>query len=105
MESQTTEIAGLDETYDLPGEIAIALHTGRDQFLTMLDNKIGAGNVMTPEQQREVLRLLRDLIADRWEAKRTITQLEMKLKDAIRGANGLGLQLERFMAELKDVNV
>lgn len=47
-------------SYAVPGEVAIALNTGRSQFITGLVGKVRKGHVIEPAQVIGMLELIRD---------------------------------------------
>lgn len=75
-------MAEKNETYLLPGEVSVALSAGRPQFLEILEAQIRNGGRELPrEQVADLLRLVRDLLADRAKAEDKITVLKRRLSE------------------------
>ena len=96
------EVADSNETYKLPGEIYMAINTGREVFLEMLKNRIDK-EPLDRDAQKEIITLLRDLIVDRANDRQRIQQLENTIKDMKLNADGLSTQLTKMSQTLKEI--
>lgn len=72
----TTPLDTVKETYNLPTGIAVALITNRPEMIHTVDPA-----TLTPDEVREVLRLLGDLISDRQEARDRGEELAIKIEE------------------------
>lgn len=55
-----------EPVYQVPAEVAIALSTGRTEFLTIMEKELREGKrkPLTVEAQAELIRLLKGMVAD-----------------------------------------
>lgn len=93
--------ADKNETYTVPGEVFLALTTGRTEFLDILARRVLCGEGIPLEQQSELFRLMKDLIKDRVEDRKKIQELENKMKDVVLNARGLEHSLDAIREGLK----
>lgn len=85
------------DEYQVPGEVAVALSTGRVEMMASLVNDVGSGHrVLTPAEAYGVLRLLRDQIKYRSEDAVRLARFGKTVHvvdDAAKGLATLGEQL------------
>lgn len=79
------------ESYKLPTGIALALRTNRPELMGY------GGNVFTAEEQKEILRLLHDLIADRDNVARLVEELRQAVAMTAQTSRGQLAKLEDLM--------
>ncbi len=76
-------LADENETYLVPGEIAVALSTGRPMMINPLYRRLTEGDeifVLSREHQAELVRLLRDLIEDKIALKDKLRRVTLNLE-------------------------
>jgi len=57
-------MADKNETYSVPGQLAVALQSGRGQFVQLYMAEIDKGIEIPREQLKEIVRLVGDMIED-----------------------------------------
>lgn len=85
-----------DTVYALPPEVAVALNTGRQQFILMLINQIEQGRALPPEQIIEVLRLCAHMFEDRQHLRHKLQEFS----NLVELMDGLGKGLLKKVLEL-----
>ena len=92
------EVAPEREAYEIPPRVAFALMTERPSFLdAQLEDED-----YTPSRHevQELLRLIRDLIADRKACERVINECDQHFEDIERLTEGLFRKVARAMSPL-----
>jgi hypothetical protein len=72
-----------EETYNLPAPLGMALATDRPEFVNLYLKELTAGGESHAPQFEtvlEILRLVRDMIADRFELKRKLDERDDELE-------------------------
>jgi hypothetical protein len=103
--------AAIDErtegVYNLPGYIKIALQTDRPEMINaqLVEMHAGPGREMSLDQQVEIVRLVRDLIADRVQNKVRLTELLTTIKAIRTHGEGLIGMAERIVVTIEECGV
>lgn len=87
---------------ELQSRVAAALSTRRPELLKGVAEDIAAGNVMTPADQRAVMKLCADLIEDRGVLGEKLTALERRSREFEQHAQGLLVKVREFNETLAD---
>lgn len=80
-------------SYAVPGEVAVALNTGRSQFINGLVNKVRKGHVVEPVQVIGMLELIRDWTDAKYADDRRNTILKEDLAVAKADMRDLRMQV------------
>lgn len=87
-------------TYAVPGEVAIALSTGRSQFIDGLVDKVRKGRVIEPVQVVGMLELIRDWTDAKYADDRRNTIVQETLEASRTNMLELQVQIRELLSRL-----
>lgn len=87
-------------SYMVPGEVAIALNTGRSQFITNLVSRIRKGQVLDPAQVIGMLELIRDWTDAKYADDRRNTIVKENLAASVTNMRELRAQVATLVSRL-----
>jgi hypothetical protein len=90
-----------NDTYMVPGEIALAVSTGRTEFISTLINNINAGQQLEVLQQTELLRMLKDMIEDTHRRKAHFNEMKKHVRLFRDFADGINTKAESLHGLIK----
>lgn len=94
--------SGEPASYAVPGEVAIALNTGRSQFINNLVSKVRKGHVVDPVQVIGMLELIRDWTDARYADDRRNTVVRESLTAAKSNMIELRTQVSELVKQISD---
>lgn len=89
-------------SYAVPGEVAIALNTGRSQFITGLVGRVRKGHVIEPVQVIGMLELIRDWTDARYADDRRNAIVKENLAASRANMGELQAQVRELVSRLED---
>lgn len=91
-------------TYQLPGEVYAGIMTGRRELVDVLVKKLERDErTLSPKEQSELLRWIADAVEARQTDRQKIEELQRRLKEYWRMAEGLSTQLQSLLADTNDI--
>jgi hypothetical protein len=93
---------GGSTSYMVPAEVAIALNTGRSQFITGLVGRVRKGHVIEPVQVIGMLELIRDWTDARYADDRRNTVAKENLAASRANMAELRIQVNKLTRQLED---
>jgi hypothetical protein len=87
-------------SYMVPAEVAIALNTGRSQFITGLVSKVRKGHVLDPAQVIGMLELIRDWTDARYADNRRNIVVKENLAASMTNLSELRAQVNELVGQL-----
>ncbi len=82
------------DTYDLPAQVALAVSTGRTEFIDNLISQVPRDGGLNMRLQQEVLRMCRDLIIDRHKQQTQFNDMKKLVRYLRDFSNGISKQAE-----------
>lgn len=84
------------DTYAVPGEVGIALMTGRTEFLKTLEGSVRRGEVIPPDQVIEMIRLCKDLIDERARNHQRLAEIEKRIDQVVDVNKGIATKADEI---------
>lgn len=92
----------LHKTYLVPGQVAVALNTGRTQFIDALIKQVRDGHVLEPAQVIGMLELVKDWTRDRYEERERNATIRRELATALTSLRDLGSCASELLEQVGD---
>lgn len=89
-------------TYMVPGEVAVALNTGRSQFIDGLIKNVRDGRAIDPAQVIGMLELIRDWTNDRYADARRNAIVRENLAASVSHMRELRVQVAELVGRISD---